>query len=113
MPPSVSGDPPPYWNEKGRRLIGKRVLVGITYVDAADRPVDRRQYHGVVESADERVGFAIRVNDGTVEWLPPHLAAFSAAAPGEYRLCSTGEVVTDPDLLSRWIVRRPSGSAPA
>jgi hypothetical protein len=89
-------------------MVGKYVLVGITYVDAADRPVEQRQFHGVIESANERDGFAIRVDDRTVEWLPPHVAAFENAAAGEYRLRSTGEVVTDPDLLSTWIVQRPS-----
>ena len=89
-------------------MVGKHVLVGITYVDAADRPIEQRQYHGLIESADERTGFAIRVDDRTVEWLPPHVAAFSTAAPGEYRLRSTGEVVTNPDLVSTWTVQRPT-----
>jgi hypothetical protein len=96
----MSDDRPPFWLEKARRLVGKRVLIGITYVDAADRPLDQRQYHGVIESADERSGFAIRIDAESVEWLPPHVAAFSLAAPGDCRLRSTGEVVANPDLFS-------------
>jgi hypothetical protein len=104
----VSDDRPPFWDERAARMVGKRVLVGITYVDGANRPIEQRQYHGTVESADERTGFAIRTDDRTLEWLPPHIAAFSAAAPGEYRLRSTGEIVIDPDLLSTWTLRHSS-----
>ena len=89
-------------------MLGKHVLVGITYVDADGRQIEQREYHGVIESADEHTGFAIRIDDRTVEWLPPHVGAFSAAEPGEYRLRSTGEVVTNPDLLSTWTIQRPS-----
>ncbi|GAB5895435.1 hypothetical protein [Mycolicibacterium mageritense] len=32
--------------------------------------------------------------------LPPAPESFSPAPPGEYRLRSTGEVVTDPDYLA-------------
>ncbi|MBN7463153.1 hypothetical protein I3U64_23750, partial [Mycobacteroides abscessus subsp. abscessus] len=36
--------------------------------------------------------------------LPPAPESFSPAAPGEYRLRSTGEVITDPDYLATWTV---------
>ena len=89
-------------------MLGKHVLVGITYVDAEGRQIEQREYHGAIESADERDGFAVRIDDRTIEWLPPDVTAFSAAEPGEYRLRSTGEVVTNPDLLSTWILERHS-----
>ena len=70
--------------------------------------VERTQLHGVIESADERKGFAVRVaGTNEIEWLPPDLRAFEAAEPGEYTLRSTGEVLVDPDLISNWVVRRP------
>jgi hypothetical protein len=111
----TESDRPPFWAEKAQRMVGKSVLVGITYVTHDGRPDGQRQFHGVIEQADQRRGFAVRVNPETLEWLPPHPAAFSAAAPGEYRLQSTGELVTDPDLLATWTIRRPApqeGSPP-
>ena len=101
------GDRPPYWPAKAESLVGKRVLVGLTFVNEHDEALEQAQYHGVIESADERDGFAVRRADtGELEWLPPDLRAFETAAPGEYRLRSTGEVVVDPDLLSTWTIER-------
>jgi hypothetical protein len=98
-------DRPPYWPAKAESLVGKTVLVGLTYVNAQHEAAEQRQYHGVIERADERDGFAVRRADtGELEWLPPDLRAFETAAPGEYRLRSTGEVVVDPDLLSTWTI---------
>lgn len=97
----------PYWPAKAESLVGKRVLVGLTFVNAQDEAVEQTQYHGVIESADEHDGFAVRRADtGEVEWLPPDLRAFETAARGEYRLRSTGEVVVDPDLLTAWTIER-------
>ena len=98
---------PPYWAARAESLVGKTVLVGLTFVNAQDKAVEQRQYHGLIESADERDGFAVRRADtGELEWLPPDLRAFETAAPGEYRLRSTGEVVVDPDLLSTWTIEQ-------
>ena len=36
--------------------------------------------------------------------LPPDLRNYEPAAPGEYRLRSTGEVVADPDFISNWTI---------
>lgn len=100
-------DRPPYWPAKAESLVGKTVLVGLTYVNARDEAVEQRQYHGVIERADERERFAVRRADtGELEWLPPDLRAFEAAFRGEYRLRSTGEAVVDPDLLSTWTIER-------
>ncbi len=87
-------------------MIGKRVLVGKTYV-RGDEVIEQVQFHGVIETADERTGFALRRAD-TGEWesLPPDLRAFRPAEPGEYTLSSTGEVVLDPDFIATWIAER-------
>lgn len=75
---------------KARRMVGQHVLVGITYVDADDRPIEQCQYHGVIEAVHERQGFTIRVHDRTVEWLPWWVAALSAAP---------GVIASDPRLV--------------
>jgi hypothetical protein len=86
-------------------LIGKRVLVGITD-SGAGRLGDRAApFHGHAIRADRRVGIALRLDGaraGEEMVLPPDTRAFRPAAPGEYRLRETGEVVKDPDFLTTW-----------
>jgi hypothetical protein len=92
------------------RLVGKVVLLGLTHLDSEGMIVRREQLHGTIESVDERRGFAVALageRAGERYWLPPDLRPFEEAAPGEYRLRATGEVVVDPDLLARWTVRAP------
>ena len=52
---------------------------------------------------------AIDRGDGAEPFtLPPESDAYSPADPGEYRLHSSGEVVSDPDYLTTWTVQSPS-----
>jgi hypothetical protein len=84
--------------------IGKHLLVGITYLDHEENVVEQVQLHGTITKIDETV-IAIRLNDSDEEFtLPPDLDAIQEAAPGEYRLRSTGEVVINPDFLGSWTV---------
>jgi hypothetical protein len=102
----VEGGTPPFWSEKAARMVGKRVLVGKTYV-RGESVLQHVQFHGVIEDASERQGFAVRRSDtGDLEWLPPDMRAFQHAPPGEYMLRSTGEVIVDPDMVSSWVVER-------
>ena len=103
----MTAERPPFWSEKAQRLVGKHVLIGKTYVDERGEPVELVQLHGVVESADESSGIALRRSDNQeLERLPPDLRPFVPAEPGEYRLRSTGEVVVDPDFLATWTIAR-------
>ena len=81
-------------------LLGKRLLVGISYVKANGEVDEEVQFVGTVTSVDPLV--AIDRGDGRTFTLPPDPDAFERAAPGEYRLRSTGEVVIDPDFVSTW-----------
>jgi hypothetical protein len=100
----------PEWNE----LIGKTVLLGLTFTDADGELREQTQRHGVVEVADADQGIAIRLVapgqswDRDLYWVPPDLSAFAEAAPGAYRLRATGETVVDPDFTSTWEIRAPS-----
>jgi hypothetical protein len=106
---AMTSGPPPFWQDKADRLVGAHVLVGKTYEDADGEVIDQVQFHGTIETVDERKGLSVRRDDsGDVEWLPPDLRAFSKAKPGEYRLRSTGEVVVDPDYLSVWTITPPN-----
>lgn len=87
-------------------LLGKRVLVGITRVDQNDEVVSREELHGRVTEIGNSIH--VRLSSGEDYKLPPDTNAFYPAAPGEYRLRTTGEVVVDPDFLSIWTIHPPS-----
>jgi hypothetical protein len=99
----------PEWDE----LIGKTVLLGLTFADADGNVQQRVQRHGVIEVADPNSGIGIRLIGPGQPWdrelyrLPPDLRAFKEAEPGSYRLRSTGETVVDPDFTSAWEIRAP------
>ena len=113
MPSSEPSDEKPTWNQdEGDLLIGQYVLVGITYLASDGVTVTSQvQCHGRITRADEQ-GVAIACEGktwgGQTATLPPDLRAIRAAAPGEYRLRSTGETVKDPDLLMTWTLTAPS-----
>lgn len=98
----------PLWNPKlAAELIGKRVLVGITDLAQDGTVLGKRQFHGDAIRADRRVGIALRLGGaraGEEIVLPPDTSAFQPAAPGEYRLRDTGEVVRNPDFLTTWSI---------
>ena len=87
-------------------IIGKVMLVGFTYVKPNGEVAGRRQFWGRVEEVDAR-GIYLRHPSGARHAVPPDLRSTSAAAPGTYRLHSTGEEIENPDLLSTWTVRAP------
>ena len=101
---------PPYDPRMAAHLLGTRLLVGLTYPND-DGTVDRQeQPRGLVVRADDQ-GVAIELASGDVYWLPPDLQSYRPAPPGEYRLRSTGEVVTDPDYLTDWTVTPGQGTS--
>jgi hypothetical protein len=95
-------------------LIGKTVVLGLTFTDADGNERERTQRHGVVEVAEHDRGIGIRFVapgrawDGELYWLPPDARPFREAAPGAYRLRSTGETIVDPDFTAAWVVSSPS-----
>jgi hypothetical protein len=85
--------------------IGKRILVGITFLDSAGNVTEQTQHVGEVVGVEENF-IIVRWDDGEETTLPPEVVD---AAPGVYRLRSTGEEVENPDLLARWTVSPPEG----
>ena len=100
----------PDWHE----LAGKTILLGLTFADSDGMVVERVQRHGVIEIADPERGIGVQLVapgqpwDGELYWLPPDLQSVSEAAPGAYRLRSTGETIVDPDFIASWEIRGPS-----
>ena len=104
-----------------KRVIGKTILVGITYEKEENCPLSMIQFSGQIIHADANNGIAIcsenlmqvvslipetgYKGNGDVYVLPPDLSAIKKAPKGEYRLHSTGEVVKDPQLLTTWTIK--------
>ena len=98
---------PPVFNaEAFARLLGKHVLVGLTYVKYSGELIKQTQLHGIVEDVSSS-GIIIRMADESTFWVPPDLRGIREAPPGVYRLRSTGEEVANPDLLAEWTLTRP------
>ena len=96
----------PAWDERqAASLVGATVLIGITRVRADGS--EQEQMFGTIISANARRGFEIALEgsrEGEIYWLPPDHRNLFPAQPGEYRLRSTGEVVTDPAYTSTWTI---------
>ena len=101
----VSGRPA--WDDQhADRLVGSTVLVGLTRIHP-DGIQSQEQMFGVIRSANSREGFEVLLSGtraGETYWLPPDPLKLIRAPSGEYRLRSTGEMVTDPDFTTSWIV---------
>ena len=84
-------------------LIGKVILIGVTYVDKEDNLLDRKQWWGIVESASSDGGIRVALKNSSDPCvLPPDLNAVRRAPPGEYRLKESFEMIKDPDFLTTW-----------
>lgn len=84
-------------------LIGKLLLVGITYYTESNEMIEQKQFYGTVTKADASF-ILVRQPDGTEFTLPMDLSCTKRARPGEYKLRSTGEIVTNPDFFATWNV---------
>jgi hypothetical protein len=89
-------------------MLGRRILVGITYVDVDGQPEHKVQFAGIVTAIDPLV--TIDRGDDEPFTLPPDPDAYDQGAPGEYRLRGTGDVVVNPDFITTWTVQAPSSS---
>jgi hypothetical protein len=94
-------------------FVGKTVLLGLTFTTADGELIEQLQRHGIIEQVDPEAGIAVRLVapgqrwDGELYWLPPDTSNLVAAAPGAYRLRSTGETIVDPDFTSTWEIASP------
>jgi hypothetical protein len=107
-------DERPVWDEAiAESLVGKVVLVGLTYLEADGSLIEQQQFFGIVVSADSRRGILLSLKGQRAEEqfnLPPDTRSIEIASTGEYRLRATGEVVTDPDYTATFsITNQASG----
>jgi hypothetical protein len=109
-----SQPPPDAWDDEvAADLLGKTVLIGLTYQSPDDVIMRREQVYGFVTSADRKRGIALELDGqrlGETYVLPPTTSAFQRAPLGDYRLSTTGEVVSDPSYTASFtIVGRADG----
>ncbi len=91
-------------------LMGKVLLVGLTYYTHDNVFIEQRQYWGVVIESNKNT-ICTKQKNGELFRLPPDLSSTQPAPPGEYRLRSTGEIVINPDFLTTWTVNKaPEGN---
>ncbi len=91
---------------------GKRVLIGMTYLDYDETLIKQEQFHGIIVRVDD-YAIAVKLADSGEEFtLPPDLTALEVAPKGKYRLHPSNEIVVDPDFLVTWtmIKARPEDS---
>ena len=88
-------------------LLGKTILIGLTYYTEEKEFVEQKQIWGTVIKSSEE-GILVHLSNGEYYDLPPNLTSTQVATPGEYRLRSTGEIVVNPDYLTTWNVVKHS-----
>lgn len=108
--------PEPGFDEQAAAgLLGKYILIGVTYLNHDGSLHEQLQMHGVIESAGpEGVKISLRGSREGESWvMPPVLDAIKPAQPGSYSLRGSGEVVESPDFVSTWNVTKPSNDGRA
>jgi hypothetical protein len=106
----AEADRPDFTDEDAASILGKYVLIGVTYEDSSGNMLEQAQMHGVIERADS-FGIVVELRGkhaGTSWRMPPDMRAISAAPAGSYRLRETGEIVENPDLLAEWTITKPT-----
>ena len=86
-------------SDASHHFIGKRLLVGITYLNQKAELLGLEEFHGRIVEASESGIVVERADTGALASLPPGL---ESAMAGHYRLRQTGEVVVDPDFVAEW-----------
>jgi hypothetical protein len=98
----------PTFSDRVENVVGKTILIGLSYENPHGDIVDRKQLYGKIIEVSPKKGIGVLLNKSDeVYYLPPRLSLLDAAPPGEYRLVATGETISNPDFLSNWIVNKP------
>lgn len=87
-------------------MIGKRILVGLTYLDAKGEISSQVQFHGLIKNVSEDVLTFLRA-DGEGDFSIPFDGIEEAEEESIYHLKSTGEEVTGVNYLASFTTHRP------
>jgi hypothetical protein len=92
----------------GDDYIGKSLLLCINHLGAGGELRRQEQVVGTIMWVDYEDGVVVSCEPGGRQvMLSGDLSWIEKAPPAEYRLRSTGEVVTDPDYLTKVTIRQP------
>jgi hypothetical protein len=90
-----------------KELLGKTLLIGVTYESHTGDIIERKQAFGPITEISRKGGIVIRDQiSGATFALPPDLQQLHQAPKGSYTLKPSGLVITDPDYTSQWTSRR-------
>jgi hypothetical protein len=106
----LTAAPLEHWNSTfAQTLVGKTLLVGLTYLDDAGEVSDREEFWGVVISVDETEGVTLDLmgEEGDTFTLPPQTSNIRPASSGPHTLESTGETLESLDYVSTWMIHGP------
>jgi hypothetical protein len=105
-------DQPRLDESKAAEYIGKKVLIGLTYLGHDEELIEQRQCVGTILTFSNEQGIRIRLQDSDEPFaLPPDPHGIQVAQPGTYRLRSTGEEIVNPDFLATWTITKPAPKA--
>jgi hypothetical protein len=88
-------------------MIGKVMLVGITYINPDGGLQSQAQFFGVVLSANDEQGIKLKLagqHEGQDYNLPPDTSCIWKADPGVYTLSESKEKLENPDYICTWEV---------
>ena len=85
-------------------MIGKTMLVGLTYLNAQEEETGQEQIYGTIVRIEDEEAIIIQQENGEEFAVPADMEAIEPGEPGEYKLNSTGEIVIDPDYIGLWTV---------
>ena len=96
----------PHWDAAvAESLIGKTLLMNLTFLDDEGEVQERQQFFGVVIDATEDEGVVLDLmgeHDGDTYTLPPQTSAIQPAAEGVTSLAGD-----KPDFVVSWIIHGP------
>jgi hypothetical protein len=96
-------------NVLAQDMLGKVILVGLTFLSVDGKIIEQQQFYGSVLSAHPRRGILLSLGgrrSGEQYNLPPDTRSIAIASPGEYRLRATDEIVGDPDYTIMFSVSK-------
>lgn len=89
-------------------LVGKTMLIGLTYYNQQEEIIEQKQLFGVISSANETTGVFAEVGEDKPRLIPPDPFAIFYAPRGIYTCLATEEEVTNPDFITSWRVIMPT-----
>ncbi|WP_154668057.1 hypothetical protein [Pseudoduganella violaceinigra] len=85
-------------------IFGKRILVGLTYLDASGGVAKQIQLHGIISRLAAHSLYFERA-DGNGEFSIPFDGELDVADPDStYTLRSTGETITGVHFIASWTI---------